>query len=142
MSKVVKWGRWPAAIFFALQGLAILAGAVSLVILTLREESGTLYPVYQQLLECSALLLCSWGLLKMRHWAYWMAMGICVLESLGVLILLADVGASASGTWLEMGGLHFKVGSNLIPAAIVFICLAWLALPSVRAQYLHKDLPA
>jgi hypothetical protein len=142
MSKLVNWGRWPVALLFALQGVSILFGALGVAINTLRQGSGTFYPTYEQLLESLALLLCSWGLLKMRGWAYWLAIGISLFEFLVFAALVASVGVKTSGAWLSMGGLKVHTGSNLIPCGIVFICLAWLLLPSVRKQYLQEGLPA
>lgn len=142
MSKLVNWGRWPVALFFALQGLAILFAAIAGAISMIRDGSGTLYPTYVQLFDSAALLLCSWGLMKMRNWAYWLAMAICILEVMVIAMEIFDQfkGAHIFGYVLE--GIHFQPGSILIPEMTACASLVWLLLPSVRARYLHKEFTA
>jgi hypothetical protein len=134
MSDFVKSGRWAVALFFELQGLSILYDAIKMAVATLRAGSGTFYPTYEHLIEALAFLLCSWGLLKMRSWAYWLAMGICLLE------FSVGMGVITRGAFSER--LHFEFASTLIPALIAGGCLVWLFLPEVRAQYLQKEFAA
>jgi hypothetical protein len=134
MNDLVKSGRWAVALFTALQGLSILYDAIKMAVVTLRAGSGTFYPTYEHLIESSALLLCSWGLLKMRSWAYWLAMGIYLLESshgAGVIVVSAFT-----------KGVHFDLASTLITVMIASACLAWLFLPAVRVRYLGEGTTA
>jgi len=139
MTKLVNYGRWPVAVLIALQGLAILFGAVASGISTIRDGLGTLYPVYLDLLESAAFLLCSWGLARIRIWAYWWAMAICSLEVFVVAALSLAPVTTFRSLSIVMAGLHFESWAIVIPWVIPCVCLVWLFLPSVRAQYLHKE---
>jgi hypothetical protein len=142
MSKLVNWGRWPVALFFALQGLAISFAAIAGAISMIRDGSGTLYPTYVKLIESTAFLLCSWGLVKMRYWAYWWAAGICTFEIVIIAVVFLSPFTAAHVFGYIIEGIHFQLDSILIPVIIPFVCLVWLFLPSVRAQYLHKEIAA
>jgi hypothetical protein len=139
MSKIVNYGRWPVAVLFALPGLAILSGAVASGVSTIRDGLGTLYPVYFDLLESAAFLLCSWGLARMRNWAYWWAMAICSLEVIVVVALFLAPGKAFHALSIVIAGMHFESWFIVIPWVIPCVCLVWLLLPSVRAQYLQKE---
>src|SRR4029077_6666008 len=134
MNKLVNLGRWPVAIFFALQGLATLFAAIADAVSTIRSGSGSLYPVYEQVIESGAFVACSWGLVKMRNWAYWLATGICILEVMVIALLALSSLKTIFSTWFVLDGIHFGSGSILIPGLIAFVSLVWLFLPSVRAQ--------
>jgi len=139
MSKLVDWGRWPVALFFALQGLASLFAAIAGAISMIRDGSGTLYPTYVKLIESTALLLCSWGLVKMRSWVYWLAMGICIWEVMVIAFVFLSIFKAVFIFGYVLEGIHIQHGSFWIPVIMACASLAWLLLPSVRAQYLHKE---
>jgi len=142
MTKLVNWGRWAVAVYFALHGLLILFVALASAIFLFREGSGSFYPPSQRLIVSAAFLLCSWGLVKMRNWAYWLAVGLSILEIIGTAaaFLTPRIAARVFGVVLE--GIHFQLGSILIPVTTACACLVWLFLPSVRALYLEKEFAA
>jgi len=142
MSKLVNYGRWSVALFFALQGLATLFAAIADAVSTIRSGSGSLYPTYEQLIESGAFVVCSWGLVKMHNWAYWLATGICILEVMVIALLVLSSFKTIFGTWFVSDGIFLGSGSILIPALIACASLVWLLLPPVRAQYLQREFSA
>ncbi|MGA8144402.1 MAG: hypothetical protein WB987_10985 [Candidatus Acidiferrales bacterium] len=139
MSKIVSWGRWPVAIFFALQGLGILMVVVGVLILTLRDRAGSFYFIYMGLLECAPLLLCAWGILRLRRWGYGLAFALSALGVLLMAFVFADSGAQTLDSTIVQGAIVYE--RAFIVSSIVFDCsiLVWLLLPPVRSQYLHKE---
>jgi hypothetical protein len=142
VSKIVNWGHWLVAGYFGLQGLWNVSWVAHAVLIAVRNQSETFYPTYMALFDSWVLLACSWGILKMRRWGYPLAFAVSALE-----ILVGIVGFSVSGPIVSkssfvFGHMHFDGGFILIIAVVPSLILAWLSLPAVRTQYLHKELPA
>jgi hypothetical protein len=142
VSRIANWGRWLVAAYFGLQGLWELSWVAHTILVAVRKQTETFYPAYMALFDFWILLACSWGILKIRHWGYPLAIVVSAFEILIGIAGFIFIWPVASNPGLLLGHMHFAAPFVLIFALAPSLVLAWLSLPAVRAQYLHKELPA
>ena len=139
MSKIVSWGRWLVAISFAYQGLGILFVIEAIVVfVALKLNERMLFPALFALAVSAPLLACAWGIIKMRGWAYRLAIAFAFLEVLAAILTV--LAWRAKVTWLYLGGISVHIGPGFILALLpVTLSLVWLLLPSVRTAYWRRE---
>jgi hypothetical protein len=142
MNKVIHWGRWCAAAFFAFQGLFFLFAIEAIVVFSAVElHERMLYPAVMAPILSFPLLACAWGIVKLRRWGYGLAIVLAVAEGLAGIVAVWLLKANISSVYVVGFSIYFDPAfmSSLLFAYIV---LLWLLLPSVRTRFLHKGFAA
>jgi hypothetical protein len=133
VSKIVSWGHWLVALFSAVLGLYSLAAFVFAVIVSrdvwrsAPSDHSALVMVRMNVVAWLPLLLCAWGILRLRAWGYMLAIiacGYAILAELETLVL--------------MGFTRIRA-SEIVTFTAACLVVAWLLLPSVRAAYWGKE---
>jgi hypothetical protein len=133
VSRIVNWGHWVVAMLSGFLGLYCFATfVVALVILRhlwppARHDQSSFVLVSMNFVAWLPLLLCAWGILRLKAWGYMLAITISGCAILMKLEELVFVGFSR---------IRASEISTLTGACLV---AAWLLLPPVRAAYWHKE---
>src|ERR1700736_5538223 len=123
MSKIVNWGHWFVAAAFAMKGIVFSYHFVLDLIHGKRGSNPISSSDYLMGVVCVVYLLCSWELLKWRHWSLVIAITRSVVEIFFVAIAVH----SPVPVWLDRDTVLWGVVTCMI--------VAWLLLPRVRAQF-------
>lgn len=123
MKKVVDWGNWAVAAFFAVGGLSFLLGVGIPSLIHGLRSGQSFYPFYMNVLGSLPYLICAWGMLTWRLWAHRLAIILSIFGLLSLVVALVVVGMSEA------------VGSFVSATILGCISLTWLLLPRVRAEY-------
>jgi hypothetical protein len=123
MSKLVNGGHWLVAAAFAMKGIVFSYHFVLNLIHGKRGSHQLSSSDYLMGVVCVVYLLCSWGLLKWRHWSLVIAITLSVVEIFFVAIAVH----STFPVWLDRDTVLWGVLTCMI--------VAWLLLPRVLAQY-------
>jgi hypothetical protein len=129
VSKFVNWGHWIVAVFFAVQGIALLGwiavygpGAWH----DLRGPMVIFVPPAMGL--CAFFLVSAWGILGWRRWAHTSAIALSALE-----LTVFVVSATVLGVWaIPPASIGLWLGFDLA------VCV-WLLLPTVWAKYRQRQ---
>lgn len=128
MNKVISWGRWPVAAVYVIIGLSFLWVALQSEFGQFRRgDFQSFYPLYEAIIWSTSFLLCAWGILKWRRWAYVLALALAIC---GLLV--------AGLAFVALGENRFSV-ALILPEVFVCSTLFWLLLPTVRAEYWRKE---
>jgi hypothetical protein len=140
MNKLVDWGRWLVASFFAFQALLVLTGVeMAVIFLAVIGEGMYPYTAIVGLVAGLAMLACAWGLIKMRRWAYATAFVISLLESFLAAIGVGQPRVKFSGTWYWIGDVGFGLNpAEILSLLFAVVVLGWLALPPIRRRYWQR----
>jgi hypothetical protein len=130
MSKLVNWGRWVAAVIL---GVGVYGGTAGILISTVLL-AGVDIPLRRQwlylivALSLVSSLAFARGLVKLRRWAYVLAIVVGVLDLLTLRFTFKAIVPE------YVGPLEFAV-----EAGMSFACLIWVLLPPVRAAYSRRQ---
>jgi hypothetical protein len=125
MSKLVNWGHWLVAGFFAVSGAPFLWSVIASLPSGYREHprEGT-YIFFWGMIMSLPPFACAWGIFKWRRWGRMLGIVFSVLILAGFAILAFDRKVSA--------------GESVF-AFIYCGTLVWLLLPVVRAEYFRRN---
>jgi hypothetical protein len=126
MSEIVNWGHWFVAAAFAMKGIVFSYHFVLDLIHGKRGSNQISSSDYLVGVVCVVYLLCSWGLLKWRHWSLAIAITLSVVEIFFVAIAVH----STLPVWLDRDTVLWGV--------VTFMIVAWLLIPRVRAQFRQR----
>ena len=130
MSKLVNWGHWLAAAYFAFWGADLLWTSVAGIPELLRDHPRHItYILVSDVLVLVAISLCTWGILNWQRWA----------RNLGVVLSVLIIGLIALAAWTAPEFGLLPILEFALTALIAGSVLIWLLLPVVRAEYLRRD---
>jgi len=120
VNKIVDWGRRVAALLSAVLGLYSLAMLVFPLAISKRLDGAMALAVISVgVMAWLPPLVCAWGILKVRAWAY-------VLAMMTTALAVPD---------LVFGGFRGMRATAVGGCLIV----AWLLLPPVRGEYWRRE---
>ena len=131
MSKIVNWGRWVIAVYFAAWGLESLWKIILRFSNLLREYPKELTHtiVAFDAFFWIAAFACAWGILKWRLWARKLGIVLSAFWALAIGLgfgFRLQAGGKPNFFWL----LLLSIGS---------LALIWLLLPAVRLEYSRRN---
>lgn len=131
MSKLAKWGRWPASVYLAFRGAFVLHGIV-LDLPEARTNPHTLGEAVGYFGFWISLLLLfavsAWGVLRWRKWAHGIAAMLLLLD-------LVFFGISMVRAWPFSFALTLADIKFLSLPLVDLPVFAWLLQPDVRSAY-------
>jgi len=132
VNKVVNWGHWVVAAFFAAWGLGYLLSAiVGFPILFRRHPNDVTYYVVSDAFFWIVPLLCARGIFKWHSWARTLSIVLSLVFAVAMAVLLfMDFRSGVKASF------YF---APTIMTAIAWSVLIWFYLPAVRAEYLRRS---
>lgn len=128
MSKIVHWGRWLTAAFFALLGTDSPWHALANLGHMFQEHPNEItYYFVSDAAIWIPTLACAWGIFKWRPWARTLAIVLSALNlaTLAIAILVEPrIAREFKPAWVTLG---WAICCSWI--------LVWLFVPAVRAKY-------
>ena len=125
MSKLVNWGHWVVAAFFAGVGVPFLWSVLAGIPTSLRQHPREVtYIFFWGVIMSLPPFACAWGIFKWRRWGRMLGIVFSV-------VILAGLTTVAFERKVSAGEGAF--------AFIYFVMLIWLLLPVVRAEYLRRN---
>jgi hypothetical protein len=132
MSRLVNWGHWATAAFFAALGASLLWSAATGIPRLLRENPREIaYYFVTGAAIWVPTLFCAWGIFKWRRWARGLGIVLSALNLVlfGVVILVdPPIVREVNYGWVE-----------IVDAICSGLILAWLFVPAVRFEYSQRN---
>jgi hypothetical protein len=133
MSKLVNWGHWVVAAFFAGVGVPFLWSVLAGIPTSLRQHPREVtYIFFWGVIMSLPPFVCAWGIWTWKKWGHVLGL-VQMIFALGWCIRwLVDVG-------VQNVGMRGTIRIELLRIFLICVCiLGWLVLPAVRHKYWPK----